>query len=299
MKKIFPFLCILLLFFGCSTKKETVQTNSIQVVTSFYPIYIFAINIAQNSPTIKITNMSQPQTGCLHDYQLTTKDMKLLSRANMLLINGAGMENFLDKAMNQYAALSIIDTSKDTILIPIEQQHEGHEQEKEMFNSHVWLDVSNAIIQVENIKEAFCEIDPQNKALYETNTRNFIQQLKNLQKEIYACIRENQKAAIFHEGFDYFGNMFGFDVEFGIFADENEQTTAKQLSEAIKKTKRENINVFFVADEAGGKIAQTIANETNAKIYFLDPVTWGNMQKDSYIYAMEQNIEIVKEAFSK
>lgn len=300
MKKIIPFLCIVFLLFGCSTKKETKQADSIQVVTSFYPIYIFAINVAENSPAIKITNMSQPQTGCLHDYQLTTKDMKLLNNAEVLLINGAGMENFLDKAISQYKELLVVDTSKNAVLIPIEQehQHEEHEQEEEQFNSHIWLDVSNAVIQVENIRNAFCEIDPQNKALYEENAKNYIQQLQDLRKEINnVSVAENKKAAVFHEGFDYFANMFGFQVQFGIFADENEQPTAKQFSEAIKQTKKEDITVFFVADEEGRKIAQTIANETNAELYFLDPITWGDMQKDSYIRAMKQNIKIVKEAF--
>lgn len=301
MKKIIPFLCIVFLLFGCNAEKKTKQADSIQVITSFYPIYIFAMNVAENSPAIKITNMSQPQTGCLHDYQLTTKDMKLLSNADILLINGAGMENFLDKAISQYKELLVVDTSKNTALISIEEghQHEEHEQEGQ-FNSHIWLDVSNAVIQVENIKNAFSKIDPQNKALYEENTKNYIQQLQDLEKEIdNISVAKNKKAAVFHEGFDYFANMFGFQVQFGIFADENEQPTAKQFAEAIKQTKKENITVFFVADEEGRKIAQTIANETDAKIYFLDPITWGDMQKDSYMRAMKQNIKVVKEAFSK
>ena len=302
MKKIIPFLCIVFLLFGCSAKKEVEQADSIQVVTSFYPIYIFAINVAENSPAIKITNMSQPQTGCLHDYQLTTKDMKLLSNADILFINGAGMENFLNKAINQYTELLVVDTSKNVALIPIEEnhQHEDHEQEEEQFNSHIWLDVSNAVIQVENIKDAFCEIDPQNKVLYEQNAKNYIQRLQDLREQIdNVPVAKNKKVAVFHEGFDYFANMFGFQIQFGIFADENEQPTAKQLAEAIKQTKKENITIFFVADEEGRKIAQTIANETNAEIYFLDPITWGDMQENSYVHAMQQNIQIVKEAFSK
>lgn len=301
MKKIIPFLCVILLLFGCSDKKEIKQADSIQIVTSFYPIYIFAINVAEDSPVIKITNMSQPQTGCLHDYQLTTKDMKLLSNADMFFINGAGMENFLDKTVNQYTELLVVDTSKNTILIPIEEdhQHEDHKQEEEQFNSHIWLNISNAVIQVENIKNAFCEIDPQNKALYEENAKKYIQELQNLKKEIdnNSFAAENRKTAVFHEGFDYFADMFGFQIQFGIFTDENEQPTAKQLAEAIEQTKKENIKVFFVGDEKGRKIAQTIANETNAQLYFLDPITWGDMQKDSYIRAMKQNIQIVKEAF--
>ena len=72
-----------------------VLAEDVNIVASFYPVYIFAQNILKDIPGVSLSCMTAPSTGCLHDYQLLTGDMRLLARADALLINGAGMESFL------------------------------------------------------------------------------------------------------------------------------------------------------------------------------------------------------------
>ena len=74
-------------------KKET--TEQLRVVTSFYPMYVAAMNVTGGCKSVILENLSEPQTGCLHDYQLTPEDMVLLSKADVFIINGGGIENFL------------------------------------------------------------------------------------------------------------------------------------------------------------------------------------------------------------
>ena len=78
------------------------DTEKVIVVTSFYPMYIATENVAGDCTAIEVKNLSEPQTGCLHDFQLTPEDMKLLSTADMFVINGGGMESFLDDVTKQY-----------------------------------------------------------------------------------------------------------------------------------------------------------------------------------------------------
>lgn len=78
------------------------KKHEIRVVTSFYPVYIAALNVADSSPHVVLENLSEPQTGCMHDYQLTPQDMILLSRADLFLVNGGGIENFLAKVGQSY-----------------------------------------------------------------------------------------------------------------------------------------------------------------------------------------------------
>ena len=75
------------------------------VVTSFYPIYIAALNVIDDTEHVTLENLTEPTTGCLHDYQLATKDLKLLEHADLLLVNGGGMESFLDDVYTQKAKI--------------------------------------------------------------------------------------------------------------------------------------------------------------------------------------------------
>ena len=105
-------MCIILA--GCSNSKTAEKDPStIRIVTSFYPMYISTINVAGGVEGVEIINMTKPQTGCLHDYQLTPGDMATLEKANIFVANGAGMESFLDKVLQQNSHLTIVDASKD------------------------------------------------------------------------------------------------------------------------------------------------------------------------------------------
>lgn len=103
MKNKYVFVTVLLLVLLLTgagltqlyVKEETKQQDSeLMVVTSFYPMYIAAMNVIGDTPGVDLQNLSEPQTGCLHDYQLTPADMKLLSGADVFIVNGGGIESF-------------------------------------------------------------------------------------------------------------------------------------------------------------------------------------------------------------
>lgn len=88
------------------------EESEFQIVTSFYPMYIIALNVTQGIEGVEVSNMAGQQTGCLHDYQLQNKDMKNLETADAFIINGAGMESFLDKVLQQLPSLPVINASE-------------------------------------------------------------------------------------------------------------------------------------------------------------------------------------------
>ena len=98
--------------FSYSAAAPAQNENDKILLASFYPMYIMAINVADGVPGVKIVNMTKPQTGCLHDYQLTPQDMQSVSKAWAFIINGGGMESFIDKAIKQRPHLKIIDASR-------------------------------------------------------------------------------------------------------------------------------------------------------------------------------------------
>ena len=100
MKKvIICFLCCCFFLVGCSRQNSN-DSNKLNIVTSFYPVYIATSNIIDGVEDVTLNNMTNVDVGCLHDYQLTTKDMNNLERADIFIVNGGGMESFLDNAIN-------------------------------------------------------------------------------------------------------------------------------------------------------------------------------------------------------
>lgn len=89
-------------------KNEQAKDGDLLVVTSFYPMYVAAENIIGDVEGVTLENLSEPQTGCLHDYQLTAADMKLLSKADIFIVNGGGIESFLSDVAESYPNLKIV-----------------------------------------------------------------------------------------------------------------------------------------------------------------------------------------------
>jgi len=322
MKKLaLLLLSLMLVLGGCQKEEESKQASQktqetqaqkggLTVVTSFYPVYLLAENVTKGAEGITLQNMAPPQTGCLHDYQLSTKDMKLLEAADVFFINGGGMELFLDKAMAAYPNLVVADTSKGISLQDgenrIEDDHDRDEEDKkydeeydhdDVGNAHIWLSMPNAIKQTETIRDAMIRLDPKNEKVYEKNTEMFAESLKDLMKQTNEIqLSKKQETGIFHEGFSYFAQAFGFEDEICIFVDDNETPSSKVIADAIAEAKEEGIRVFFAADDSGKEIAQTIADEVGGKVYILDPITSGEMKAEAYKNAMEKNVNTIKEA---
>ena len=283
--------CILFLLSGCTPQKTAEQT--ITIVASFYPIYILAKNITDGVENVSLKNMAQPQTGCLHDYQLTTKDRKALERADLLLVNGAGMESFLEGVKRQYQNLPIVDTSVGIELLPSQKHHHHDHDHEEENNGHIWLFSENALKQAENICAALSEKDSAHAQQYQQNLDLFRQQIQDFQKQQK---KRKQKVVVFHEGFDYIAKEYGFTISEEILVEEEQTPSAKELAEIIDHAKQQNVTLFFTAEDEGKKYAELLAKEVGAKVYVLNPITSGEMEKEAYFKAMQQNRMVIQEA---
>jgi zinc transport system substrate-binding protein len=118
-----------------TTKKSNTETayseNKLRIVSTFYPVYMIGSNLAEGVEGIQVDSLTDLNTGCLHDYQLTTEDMKLISNADVMIINGGGMEGFIEDVMSNYPMLTIIDASEGITMLPGEE-HEEHGDEAEV-----------------------------------------------------------------------------------------------------------------------------------------------------------------------
>ena len=279
---------------GCGGADKTAEKKSAEpfrLVTSFYPMYVATINITDGVDGVEVYNMTKPQTGCLHDYQLMTEDMKTLEKADAFVINGAGMEDFMDKVTEQQKKLKVIDASRGIELI--------HDDEGD--NPHVWLSVTNEIAQVRNIADQLKEADPAHAEKYEKNAAAYIEKLTALKNEMHAALDNvpHKDIVTFHEAFPYFAKEFHLNIIGVVEREPGTEPTPTELQETIEQVKALPTKVRFTEPQYSPAAAETIARETGAKIYTLDPVVTGEATpaaKDAYIDTMKKNMKVLQEA---
>lgn len=289
-------------FSGCAPRQE--EEVDFRIVTSFYPMYIIALNITDRIEKVEVSNMAGQQTGCLHDYQLQNKDMKNLETADAFLINGAGMESFLDKVLEQMPQLPVINASEGISLLcsdeAHEHEHEGHEHAEEDYNAHVWVSISNYIQQVETVTISLMELDPERAEQYRKNGDIYIEKLAALRDEMHQELDDlpNRDIVTFHEAFPYFAEEFNLHIAAVVNREPDSQPSAKELADAIRLIRETGVKAVFAEPQYSESAAQVISAESGATLYLLDPAATGEDDPDAYLNAMKNNLEILKEALS-
>lgn len=271
-----------------NTQKEQ-ESNITKIVTSFYPMYIIAENLTDGASNVELENMADVNVGCLHDYTLMTEDIKKVENADIFISNGLGMESFINKLIEANSNMKIIDSSK-SITNVIKSEEET--------NPHIWTSIDNYILQVQTISDSLKEYNAENSEVYEKNAEKYVEELtelKNKYKEELAFL-EGRKAVCLNEAFEYMGEELGLEL-LTVQTDHEESTmSAEMLKNIINTVKEENIEIIIIDKNDNEANAETIANETGAKIYKLNSGLTGNLEKDAYIKQMEENIEILKSA---
>ncbi len=281
---IFPVLVLVLGCGGGQAKKEKV------IATSFYPMYLMTANVAKGVPGVRVVNITKPFTGCLHDYQLTTEEVKTLAVADVFVVNGGGMETFLDKITDQLPYLKIIDASAGMELLTDEHGEA---------NAHLWVSVSRAMGQVRNIAKGLAEADPKNAAAYLKNSEIYLARLDSLRNRMMEGTRnlKHREIVTFHEAFSYLAKELGLNIAAVIQREPGSSPSPQELADIIKLVKAKKIRALFAEPQYPAKDAEVIARETGARVYSLDPVAAGPMDdRDYYFKAMERNLTVLQEA---
>lgn len=309
-KRVILFLSMILfsiyVLSGCAKASNASNGSSEEkttIITSFYPIYLHVINIAKDIPGVEVINMTEPQTGCLHDYQLSPDDIKTLDGADIFVINGGGMESFMNKILSQLDQMPIIDASEEIELI--EEIPHGHDHLEDdhdhNINPHVWVSVTGAIDQVEKIAKDLALLDPNNKEYYAQNASEYVGKLKELQKEMHIVLDDipNKNIVTFHEAFSYFAKEFNLNIVGTIVTETGSEPSAKELSKVIEDIKEHDVKAVFTEPQFTSKAAELIAKETGVGLYTLDPVVTSGptlKQEDEYIQTMQENLKTLEEA---
>jgi len=308
-------------FFVClaaGSNKKLNKDGEFLLVTSFYPMYVLAENLTAGAVDVTVSNLTENQTGCLHDYQLFPEDMKTLSRANAFLINGAGMELFMEKVLESRAELQVIDASHGIGLLEgTEHHHEtedaGHETEHDADhdesgheghghahaeNGHVWMDVERYRAQVANVAKELCELLPEQTTAFSEAAASYDAKLQVLADGV-ADLKKHTNGmhvVIFHEAFAYLAESLGMEVLMTFSLDENSRPAAGEITEVIEEINYHGGTALILIEEEYASSANNILADTNAKVVYISPLTTGDGAADSYLSGMWENLSAIRQA---
>lgn len=288
MKK-FIIISIYLVILAVSQLAEA--KSNFNIVCSFYPVYILAKNIANDIPNVSVTNLTSNFGTCLHDYTLTTADLRKLSEADVLVINGLGMENFIVRVAKQYPKLKIIDLSKNAKVI----------QEKQEVNPHIWLSLKNMQIETVDLASNLSKLDPTNKISYLANAKKFQWKIKSLDEKMILRLKpfNDHSFLSFSDLFLYLAKDLKFKNIETPYSGHESTPSPKDLRSIIDLIKKNKIKFIFAdKNKSDYETAKLIAAETKIKMYFLDPALYGSDNLNSYLEIMEQNLKTLLKAYN-
>jgi ABC-type Zn uptake system ZnuABC Zn-binding protein ZnuA len=228
----------------------------------------FLADIAQNVAGDRLTVETLIPLGVdPHAYQPTPRDAAKVADCSVLIVNGAGIEAFLDPLLANAGGEQLIITASAGLT-----PHPDPQGEHPQGDPHFWLDPNNVIQYVENIRDGLSQADPDGAAIYATNAAAYIEQLKALDQWItqqVATLQPERRLLVTnHESLGYFADRYGFTVVGAVIpsVSTDASSTAQQMAALIEQIKATGAPAIFLEMGANPQLAQQIAAETGVKV---------------------------------
>lgn len=272
---------------------EELQDEKIGIVASFFPLYDFAKNIGGDKVGVSVFVPIGVEP---HDWEPSSKDLKLLKNADVFVYNG-NMEIFTEKLINsgEFENVDFVETTKGLDLVK-----NTNDENRFAYDPHVWLDPVLAQKQVDIIKDAMVRVDKNNSEYFEKNAEAYKGKLAKLDDDIRNGLSHCNKDTFvsFHNAFSYFAKRYNIkSVPLTGISPEAEPTPA-ELKDFIDYVRNNNIKVIFAEDLIDPRLAQVLADEAGAQVMVLSPIE-GLSDEDvaqgkDYIGKMQDNLDALK-----
>ena len=293
MKKFLIILLLCLTLGGCAPAEQA------DIAATTLPVWQFTSRLTEGTD-LTVTRLVTEEVSCLHDYTLTVRQMKAIEEADVVILSGAGLEEFLDDALA--TAGKVIDSSAGIELLTgehhhhhegeeEEETHEGHHHETD---PHIWLSPAHAAEQVRNICAGLSAQYPEYAAVFEENLAALLHDLQKLEEygKLELAELSSREILTFHDGFAYLAHAFDIEIVEAIEEESGAEASAKELIHLIEEVRHHDIRAIFVETNGSCSAASIIAAETGAHLSTLSMV----MSGDDYFAAMYANIDALKEA---
>ena len=285
MKRLFCCLLaafmLLSLLSGCGNATAETDSGDTLLLATTQPMYELTEQIIAGATGITVQALIQDQVSCLHDYTITTDQMKKIERADLVLLSGAGLEDFMVSSLSGKDASDVIDSSEGIELLEDDP--------------HIWLDPRRYVQQGENIVEALSERYPEQADLFEKNMQNYKDTLlEQYQNNWYPAAQSLscKELITFHDGFAYFADAYGLTILAAIEEEEGAEPSAAELKKIVELTEAHEIPMIFTEKNGATNAAEIVAQETGVKTGVLDLGMSGG--ESSYASVMDANLDALK-----
>ncbi|SQK93184.1 putative periplasmic chelated iron binding protein [Haemophilus influenzae] len=275
------------------------QANAkFKVVTTFTVIQDIAQNVAGDAATVE--SITKPGAE-IHEYEPTPKDIVKAQSADLILWNGLNLERWFERFFQNVKDKPAVVVTEGIQPLSI---YEG--PYKDAPNPHAWMSPSNALIYIENIKNALVKYDPQNAAVYEKNAADYAQKIKQLDEPLrakLAQIPEAQRWLVTSEGaFSYLAKDYNLKEGYLWPINAEQQGTPQQVRKVIDLVRKNNIPVVFSESTISAKPAQQVAKESDAKyggVLYVDSLSAKDGPVPTYIDLLNVTVSTIVKGFGK
>lgn len=298
---LLPLIVIVILNTSCNTIKSSDSNNSITVITTLFPVYDFAREIAGDKAEIILL---LPPGVEAHAYEPTPQDIVSVQKSDLFIYTGELMEPWVHKFVEGVESDRpiVVDASKGVKLLGSDEHDEDEEYEHGELDPHIWLDPQNAIVMVDNITKGLVELDPENANYYQQNSEAYKQKLQELDAQISEAIPHLASKTIVYAGhfaFGYFAQRYGLShiSPYNGFAPDAEPTPQK-VAELIDTIEESGVKAIYYEELIDPKVAKVISDETGVEMILLHGAH--NVSKQelengvTYLSIMEENLQKLK-----
>ena len=280
------FLLLGFLLSGCSPSPEPAR-----IAATTLPVYEFTAALCDGTP-LTVTRLVTEEVSCLHDYSMNVKQVKAAEAAELIVLSGAGLEDFMEDLLDGKKS---VDASTGIALLCPEEghdhSHEGHHHESD---PHIWLSPSNAADMAQNICLGLSKAYPEYADTFSVNLENLTTRLNALSAYGEAALQDLhcRELITFHDGFSYFAEAFGLTILEAVEEESGSEASAKELIHLIEEVRHHDLPAVFTEVNGSVSAADILSRETGTAVFSLDMA----MSGESYFDAMYRNIDTIKEA---
>jgi len=287
-------ILVLPILAACSGQPLQTGTSS-PALPKVVAVETFLADIVRNVAGDRLTVESlMPVNSDPHSYQPAPRDIIKVSHSNVLVINGAGLETFIQPLLENAGGSHLEITASDG-LPPLPDPSGEHPDG----DPHFWMDPNNVIRYVENIRDGLIQADPQGNQFYTDNASAYIVQLQLLDAWIVDQVAQippaNRQLVTNHESFGYFAARYGFQVVGSVIPSISSESapTARQMAHLIDQIRTSGARAIFIETGANKDLAAQISAETNVKLVanlYTASISDANGPAPTYIDMMKYNV---------
>lgn len=283
---------------GCAPK----EPESAAVLTTILPWYCVAASVAGED--VEVANLLPANVGP-HDYQLKPGDLRKIQAADLIVLNGLGLDDWLSRAIEPSSGASVetISEALDLELIenaesaePRDHSHHGHSHGD--WNPHIWMDPEALIQAADRMVEWLARIEPSKKAAFRKRADAFIDELKKLDGEMAEPIQKlaDRRILTYHDALPYFARRYGLEIAGVIEEVPDVAPSAKHMSELYELVREERVKAVFIEPQFPGKFARRMSEDLGVKVAEFDPLETGEYRPDAYARGMRKNLQALLDA---